>query len=439
MSNYDEIQVSVWLRDGIAAARAGRRDEARELLMRVVEANEASEQGWLWLSGVVDTDEDRLICIENVLTLNPHNAQARAGLRHLQERGVGVDAQVGAGQAEMADATSALWRESESQRQVSGVGVVEPSGVAVSPPRTSQEPDLFLTPEGCAYCGRVVSDNEPRCPHCGGRLTTKQFKREDRSPVGYLLHAYWTLLACINVADYFLIGYVWNSLDQISSMVQDYLPFVVGPVVTRDASVGTFLEPDVWIQVARFTLLGLAVLGALDALGLFLRRPLAHTLGVALAALHLIIGLSLFVLGFLGYVMVAFRGLLTVMLTIFMFNTVEDFAKEERRERLEPDRHLVNDADYYTRGRAYEKLGMWAKALLHYRRAVARKPERDTYYAAMARAYARLGRYEQALMQVDQALRVSRTPEDWERLRAIIVEAQGRAAVTPDAGDQQPV
>jgi hypothetical protein len=270
-------------------------------------------------------------------------------------------------------------------------------------------------------------------------LTTKQFKREERSPVGYLLHAYWTLLACINVADYFLMGYVWNSLDQVSPLIRDYLPFVVGPVVTRDATLGTLLEPDVWIQIVRLTLLGLTVLGALDALGLFLRRPLAHTLGVALAALHLIIGLSLFVLGFLGYLMVAFRGLLTVMLTIFMFNTVEDFSKEERRQRLEPDRHLVNDADYYARGRAYEKLGMWAKALLHYQRAVVRKPERDTYYAATARAYAGLGRFDQALMQVDKALQVSRTPEDWERLRAFIVEAQRRAAAVPDAGDRRPV
>lgn len=439
MSDYDEFQVAEWLRDGIAAARAGRRDEARVLLTRVVEANEESEQAWLWLSGVVDTDEDRLICIENVLTLNPDNVQARAGLRYLQQQGVGVgvELQTEGGHSDPADAMTAAWGGTESQPQVGGARVLESSRYPVSRSPTGQEPDLFMTPEGCVYCGLVVGDDDSRCPHCGGRLATKQFKREERSPVGYLLHAYWTLLACINVADYFLIGYVWKGFDQISPFVRDYLPFVVGRVVTREASIGSLLEPDVWIQVVRFTVLGLAVLGALDALGLFFRRPLAHTLGVALIALHLIIGLSLLVLGFLGYAMVAFRALLTVMLTVFMFNTIEDFSKEERRERLEPDRRLVNDADFYTRGRVYEKLGMWAKALLHYQRAVAKKPERDTYYAAMARVYARLGRYEQALMHVDRALQVSRTPEDWKRLREIIVETQRRAMAEPDTRNRQ--
>ena len=61
--------------------------------MRVVEANESSEQGWIWLSGVVDTDEDRVICLENALTLNPDNVQARAGLEWLQgARGEGREA-----------------------------------------------------------------------------------------------------------------------------------------------------------------------------------------------------------------------------------------------------------------------------------------------------------------------------------------------------------
>jgi len=205
------------------------------------------------------------------------------------------------------------------------------------------------------------------------------------------------------------------------------LPYVVGRGVTGDAALGTFLDPDVQVQIARFILLGLAALGALDALGLFLRRPLAHPLGIALIAAHLLLGLALFVLGFLGYVLVAVRALFTVMLTIFMFNTVDDFAQEERRERLEPDRHLVNDADYYTRGRFYEKKGMWAKALLHWRKAVAINPHRDMYLAALARAYAHLGRYEEALAHIDRAVQVSRTPEEWQPLREVILEAQRRA------------
>jgi len=80
--------VTALLRRGIAAAKAGRKQEARQILMSVVEADEHNEQAWLWLSGVVDSLEDRLICVENVLAINPENATAQAGLRWLEQQGV---------------------------------------------------------------------------------------------------------------------------------------------------------------------------------------------------------------------------------------------------------------------------------------------------------------------------------------------------------------
>jgi hypothetical protein len=71
------------LQAGIAAAREGRRQEARELLQRALQANPRSQQGWLWMSGVVDTDDERRICLEQVLTINPHNQTAQIGLEKL--------------------------------------------------------------------------------------------------------------------------------------------------------------------------------------------------------------------------------------------------------------------------------------------------------------------------------------------------------------------
>jgi tetratricopeptide (TPR) repeat protein len=160
-------------------------------------------------------------------------------------------------------------------------------------------------------------------------------------------------------------------------------------------------------------------------------------LGLALITVHLAVALALFALGFLGYLLAAIWGLLIVMITTFMFNTIDDFGKEERRERLEPDRRLINDVDYYSRGRIHEKRGMWAKALLHWQRAAAMNPTRDTYFAAMARAYAHLGRFDDALKQMDTALQVSRTPEVWHSLRDVIVAAQ-RNGVRPRAGLKGP-
>jgi tetratricopeptide (TPR) repeat protein len=74
------------LKQGIAAARAGRKDEARQKLMSVVDLDEENEQAWLWLSGVVESNADRRVCLENVLALNPNNAAAQKGLRLLDER-----------------------------------------------------------------------------------------------------------------------------------------------------------------------------------------------------------------------------------------------------------------------------------------------------------------------------------------------------------------
>ena len=69
---------------GIAAARAGRNDEAREYLIAAVEADERNEQAWLWLGGVMPELEDKIVCLENALTLNPANEPVARKLKQLQ-------------------------------------------------------------------------------------------------------------------------------------------------------------------------------------------------------------------------------------------------------------------------------------------------------------------------------------------------------------------
>jgi tetratricopeptide (TPR) repeat protein len=69
----------------IQSARAGRRTEARDLLLDVVDSDPLNEIAWMWLSGLVDTLEDRIIACENVLTINPANEKVRAYLAQLQQ------------------------------------------------------------------------------------------------------------------------------------------------------------------------------------------------------------------------------------------------------------------------------------------------------------------------------------------------------------------
>lgn len=72
--------VDALVKEGIAALKEGRTADADRALRKAVELNDQNEQAWLWLSAVVATPQERQICLENVLELNPNNAKARKGL-----------------------------------------------------------------------------------------------------------------------------------------------------------------------------------------------------------------------------------------------------------------------------------------------------------------------------------------------------------------------
>lgn len=71
------------VRAGVDAYRAGNKTEARALLERAIEIDSYNETAWLWLSAVVDTQEEQQTCLENVLVINPDNSRARQGLKSL--------------------------------------------------------------------------------------------------------------------------------------------------------------------------------------------------------------------------------------------------------------------------------------------------------------------------------------------------------------------
>ncbi len=74
------------LAEGVAAVRAGNRATARQKLTQLTQLDPYHEQGWLWLSAAVDTDAERITCLENVLSINPDNDTARRGLEKLREQ-----------------------------------------------------------------------------------------------------------------------------------------------------------------------------------------------------------------------------------------------------------------------------------------------------------------------------------------------------------------
>ncbi|XWX03256.1 hypothetical protein VZO05_12160 [Aggregatilineales bacterium SYSU G02658] len=71
------------LQAGIAAAKAGNRAAARELLEGVLAQDSQNELAWVWLAGVVNTIAERRVCLERVLAINPNNEVARRALIQL--------------------------------------------------------------------------------------------------------------------------------------------------------------------------------------------------------------------------------------------------------------------------------------------------------------------------------------------------------------------
>jgi len=127
------------LQAGITAARQGRHAEARTLLQQALQVDARSEQGWLWMSAVVETDDERRICLERVLTVNPNNQTAQAGLEKLSAPdSPGHDTQ------SYLPVSQSIQRQSAEPRQT--VVPETPTGQVTEPPSPHATPTLGMDP-----------------------------------------------------------------------------------------------------------------------------------------------------------------------------------------------------------------------------------------------------------------------------------------------------
>jgi hypothetical protein len=70
------------LLDAIELVQANRKAEAVPILRGLIAENNNLEEAWLWMSVAVESMDQSLICLDNVLRINPHNETAlRARLR----------------------------------------------------------------------------------------------------------------------------------------------------------------------------------------------------------------------------------------------------------------------------------------------------------------------------------------------------------------------
>ncbi|MCA9972689.1 MAG: hypothetical protein KC425_20865 [Anaerolineales bacterium] len=422
--------VQQWLSAGIAAAKRGERDGARALLLQVVEADEENELGWLWLSGVVESTADRRVCLENVLALNPDHALARRGLARLdaQETAVSppspIDEQIVRREyAPISPAAAMLYPE----RQVQEWHYRDPTTIrqapAVETAAVSSYDDVWSRGEDlCAYCAAALPAELTQCPGCGRQLETRQFRYPEPS---VNLHVLWVMLTAVGqlllIQGLFLLIVERVLIGAVISGVLMLLFFGL--------ALGVYLRRWV-VYIAAIGMLGLLLLAALlDAL-----LPVDYTdLGGRLSAVDPAIA------NFLGGMAESLGAfiqvflLLTVVVALFfaIFRAAPDFQRVRGRQTAQLKRGLQFASEYDQAARAAARRGMWATAVLHWQRAVAKAPHKAGYLRQLGMAYARLGFTARSLDVLETAVQFSPQPEQQAALRQLITAVRTRQAGAP--------
>ncbi len=65
------------------ALRQGHKKQAREPLLRLLKEEPRNEIAWLWLCAACSTPQERRLCLQRVLQINPQNEMAQAALQEL--------------------------------------------------------------------------------------------------------------------------------------------------------------------------------------------------------------------------------------------------------------------------------------------------------------------------------------------------------------------
>ncbi len=435
--------VSSWLQEGIAAAKAGEQARARGLLQQVVEADENNLQAWLWLSGVVTTLEDREVCLENVLTLDPANEKARQGLAWVREQIAATP--------EIEPESILPHVETNEQRLQEAKVTLDFSDAE------------FDDPLLCVYCAARTREEDRYCPNCKRSLYHSFLKREKPA----WLWVGWTL----SIADVFItLGLVLILLTILSYTVTaakfDPKPVEVGQLVQlyfgqtsglpRAAQTAVF---NILPREAFFFRLGYALFTALVTFGLPLRRRVFHllyigSLAVSVVGIYLTLNMNRVfiasgaaatpleailqvvlneVLGLFVPIAGGVAGLVLLLRALLAFLMEEDFARVTERLWCVTDRSVREAFTAFVRAKRYMHRGMWTLAALYLQRAVNLQPTAVDYQLALAESYAHLGRYRRSLDTVSQAEQLQPGSPLVLRLKDVILamELQTRAQAAP--------
>ncbi|MBN1886495.1 MAG: tetratricopeptide repeat protein [Thermoflexales bacterium] len=380
--------LDTWLEQGIAAAKAGDEAAAKELLLYVLRQDERNETAWLWLASVVESEEEQRICLDNVLTIDPANQNARAWLAAMEQPAITYEPASGDHVVSLEELFAATPAEGE----------------AILPPEE---------PAGCPYCGQLADADDRKCPQCGKRLIVEQPIKSATPGSIWFVSGSWVLLAAVFLA---VSSITVSALLAVLGLEQDfpsasYVQEVVSTYII-DLSPRTGWLAERLAGLVQGIVFGEAILIAWFLIVALILPRRRFDAGLV-ASFVLVITLILVTVELACGVYTSLIKLAsTLVVGSLLLRGIGEFRIETIRHELGLDRGLVTSLDYYNRGRRYREQGMLAKAILHWERAVALEPDRAVLRVPLSNALCAAGRYSEAVSHVREALRAS--PGDQE-------------------------
>ena len=73
-------EIDTMFEDAVNALRENDPARAKDILTRLLKADQTNATYWVWMSAAVDTPKERIYCLETALKLDPENATAKRGL-----------------------------------------------------------------------------------------------------------------------------------------------------------------------------------------------------------------------------------------------------------------------------------------------------------------------------------------------------------------------
>ncbi len=131
------------LQKGISAYRNGLIEEAKSIFKKVTSEDPNNETAWLWMGTCVQNTEEKRICFQRVLDINPNNSQATQALLALTSL------------------------EMPSMNEMISTPVFQKQA---PPIMKDAQSGIFINALNCPMCGSPINKNERECPSCGSVL-----------------------------------------------------------------------------------------------------------------------------------------------------------------------------------------------------------------------------------------------------------------------------